>query len=134
MGLEALFRPGWIAVIAASTALQLPTLPAKVTAEIEQQIGFATGDGNPLDGWGNGTSVVNLARALRVFDTSPDHDIIVLCRDNWDGQPLESPGVGWAYLELFERAAAGSSKPHYLLHVCPGLINGEQAEHSKLCD
>jgi hypothetical protein len=39
------------------------------------------------------------------------------------------PEVGWAYLELFERAAAGSSKPHYLLHTRPGLMNREQVAH-----
>jgi acyl-CoA synthetase (NDP forming) len=115
--------------IAASTDLQLPPLSAPVKAEIDQQIGFVTGDGNPLDGWGNGTFLVNLPRALRVFDTSPDHDIVVFCRDNCDGQPFESPEVGWAYLELFERAAAGSGKPHYLLHTRPGLMNREQVAH-----
>ena len=115
--------------IAASTDLQLPPLPAEMKAEIEQQIGFVTGDGNPLDGWGNGTFLVNLPLALRAFDASPHHDIVVFCRDNCDGQPFESPEVGWAYLELFERAAAGSNKPHYLLHTRPGLMNREQVAH-----
>jgi acetate---CoA ligase (ADP-forming) len=115
--------------IAASTGLQLPPLPAAVKAQIDQQIGFVTGDGNPLDGWGNGTFLVNLPHALRVFDASPDHDIVVFCRDNCDGQPFESPEVGRAYLELFERAAAASGKPHYLLHSRPGLMNREQVAH-----
>src|SRR6516225_5409622 len=115
--------------IAASTDLQLPPLPAAAKAEIERQIGFVSGDGNPLDAWGNGTFLVNLPHALRVFDRSPDHDIVVFCRDNCDDQPFESPEIGWAYLELFERAAASSSKPHYLLHTRPGLMNREQAAH-----
>jgi acyl-CoA synthetase (NDP forming) len=115
--------------IAASTDLQLPPLLPAVKAEIDQQIGFVTGDGNPLDGWGNGTFLVNRPHALRVFDASPDHDIVVFCRDNCDDQPFESPEVGWAYLELFERAAAASSKPHYLLHTRPGLMNREQVAH-----
>ena len=92
--------------IAASTDLQLPPLSAAAKAEIERQIGFVSGDGNPLDAWGNGTFLVNLPLALRAFDASPDHDIVVFCRDNCDDQPFESPEVGWAYLELFERAAA----------------------------
>src|SRR6516164_1922737 len=112
--------------IAASADLQLPPLSATAKAEIERQIGFVSGDGNPLDAWGNGTFFANLPLALRAFDTSPDHDIVVFCRDNCDGQPFESPEVGWAYLELFERAAAGSGKPHYLLHSRPGLMNREQ--------
>ena len=113
--------------IARSADLQVPPLSAAAKAEIERQIGFVTGDGNPLDGWGNGTFLVNLPLALRAFDTSPDHDIVVFCRDNSDGQPFESPEVGWSYLELFERAAAASSKPHYLLHTRPGVMNREQA-------
>jgi acetate---CoA ligase (ADP-forming) len=115
--------------IAASADLQLPPLSAAVKVEIEQQIGFVSGDGNPLDAWGNGTFLVNLPLALRVFDASPDHDIVVFCRDNCDGQPFESPEVGWAYLELFERAAASSGKPHYLLHTRPGLMNRGQVAH-----
>jgi acyl-CoA synthetase (NDP forming) len=112
--------------VAASTNLQLPPLPALVKAEVERLIGFVSGDGNPLDAWGNGTFLVNLPHALRVFDASPDHDIIVFCRDNCDGQPFESPEVGRAYLELFARAAAASNKPHYLLHTRPGIMNREQ--------
>ena len=115
--------------IAATTDLQLPPLPAAAKAAIEQQIGFVSGDGNPLDAWGNGTFLVNLPLALRTFDTSPDHDIIVFCRDNCDDQPFESPEVGRAYLELFERAAAASNKPHYLLHTRPGVMNREQVAH-----
>src|SRR6516165_3029201 len=115
--------------IAASTGLQLPPLPAAAKTEIERQIGFVSGDGNPLDAWGNGTFLVNLPHALRVFDRSPDHDIVVFCRDNCDDQPFETPEVGRAYLELFEAAAANSSKPHYLLHTRPGLMNREQVAH-----
>jgi len=115
--------------IAASSGLELPPLSAEVKAEIERRIGFVSGDGNPLDAWGNGTFVSNLPVALAAFDRSPDHDIVVFCRDNCDGQPFESPEVGWAYLELFERAAASSSKPHYLLHTRPGLMNREQVAH-----
>jgi len=115
--------------IAAAADLQLPPLSAAAKAEIGQKVGFVTGDGNPLDAWGNGNFVVNLPQALGLFDASPDHDIVVFCRDNCDGQPFETPELGWAYLELFERAAAGSSKPHYLLHTRPGLMNREQAAH-----
>jgi acetate---CoA ligase (ADP-forming) len=115
--------------IAASSDLQLPPLSAPLKAEIETHVGFVSGDGNPLDAWGNGTFVINLAHALRVFDASPDHDIVVFCRDNCDGQPFEAPELGWAYLDLFERAAAESHKPHFLLHTRPGLMNREQVAH-----
>ncbi|MBV9686803.1 MAG: hypothetical protein JO096_06300 [Alphaproteobacteria bacterium] len=118
--------------IAASADLQLPPLSAAAMAEIEPRIGFVSGDGNPLDAWGNGTFLANLPHAFGVFDTSPDHDIVVFCRDNCDGQPFEASEVGWTYLELFERAAANSSKPHYLLHTRPGVMNGEQV--ARLCE
>src|SRR5216684_737421 len=96
---------------AASADLELPPLSAAAKAEIESRIGFVTGDGNPLDAWGNGTFVANLPHALSVFERSPDHDIVVFCRDNCDDQPFEMPELPWSYLELFIRAAASSSKP-----------------------
>jgi acetate---CoA ligase (ADP-forming) len=114
---------------AASVDLQLPPLSAAAKTEIEGEIGFVTGDGNPLDAWGNGTFAANLPRALALFDRSPDHDIVVLCRDNSDGQPFEMPEIPRGYLELFVNAAASSSKPHYLLHTRPGVMNREQVAY-----
>jgi acetate---CoA ligase (ADP-forming) len=111
---------------AASIGLQLPPLSAAAKARIEGEIGFVSGDGNPLDAWGNGTFAANLSQALALFDRSPDHDIVVLCRDNCDGQPFEMPEVPQSYLELFARMAASSKKPHFLLHTRPGVMNGEQ--------
>ncbi len=115
--------------IAASAHLRLPPLPAAAREEIERQIGFVSGDGNPLDAWGNGTFVANLPHALAVLDHSPDHDIIVFCRDNCDGQPFETPELPLSYLELFVRAAENSGKPHYLLHTRPGVMNREQVAY-----
>jgi acyl-CoA synthetase (NDP forming) len=115
--------------IAALTDLQLPPLSAALKTEVERAIGFVSGDGNPLDAWGNGTFLANLPHALKVLDASPDHDIVVFCRDSSDGQPFEAAELGWGYLELFERAAAESSKPHFLLHTRPGLMNREQVAH-----
>jgi acetate---CoA ligase (ADP-forming) len=114
---------------AASAGLQLPPLSAPAKAEIESEIGFVSGDGNPLDAWGNGTFAANLPRALALFDRSPDHDIVVLCRDNCDGQPFEMPEIPRGYLELFVNAAASSCKPHYLLHTRPGVMNREQVAY-----
>jgi acetate---CoA ligase (ADP-forming) len=112
--------------IAASADLQVPPLSAAAKAEIEGQIGFVTGDGNPLDAWGNGTFVSNLPRALSLFDASPDHDIVVFCRDNYDDQPFENPELARAYLDLFIQAASRSRKPHYLLHTRPGVMHRVQ--------
>src|SRR5208282_2947441 len=112
--------------IAASADLQLPPLSPAAKAEIERQIGFITGDGNPLDAWGNGTFVSNLPQALSLFDASPDHDIVVFCRDNYDDQPFESPELARTYLDLFIQAAARSRKPHYLLHTRPDVMDRAQ--------
>ena len=60
-------------------------------ADIVGRIGPITGDGNPLDAWGSGTFTANLPQALSLFDASPDHDIVVFCRDNFDDQPFDTP-------------------------------------------
>ena len=120
--------------IAGSADLRLPPLPAAAKEEIERLIGFVSGDGNPLDAWGNGTFVSNLPHALNILDRSPDHDIIVFCRDNCDGQPFEMPELPWSYLELFVRAAENSGKPHYLLHTRPGVMNREQVAYLRAAD
>jgi acetate---CoA ligase (ADP-forming) len=104
-------------------------LSVAMKAEIEDRIGFVSGDGNPLDAWGNGTFVANLPLALELFDRSPDHDIVVFCRDNCEGQPFEMPELPRSYLELLVRAAASSKKPHYLLHTRPGVMNREQVAY-----
>jgi hypothetical protein len=109
--------------VAAATDLELPPLSATAKQQIEAGIGFITGDGNPLDAWGSGAFAANLPQALRLFDASPDHDAVVLCRDNFDGQPFDMPGVALAYLELFAAAAERSAKPHYLLTTRPGIMD-----------
>ena len=92
-------------------------------AEIVARIGPITGDGNPLDAWGSGTFTANLPHALRLFDASPDHDIVVFCRDNGDDAAVREPGLVQTYLDLFAQAAAASRKPHYLLHTRPGIMD-----------
>jgi acetate---CoA ligase (ADP-forming) len=109
--------------IAAAADLDLPPLPADMRAEIDRLVGYVTGDGNPLDAWGNGTFVPNLDHALAALQASPDHDAVVFCRDNCPGQPMDQPELAVNYLEQFARAAAASDKPHYLLHTRAGPID-----------
>jgi acyl-CoA synthetase (NDP forming) len=115
--------------LAAAADLQLPPLTPASRTEIAQQIGFITGDGNPLDAWGTGTFAANLPPALALFDASPEHDIVAFCRDNCDGQPFDSPDLARAYYDLFAAAAARSAKPHYLLHTRPGVMDRAQIAH-----
>jgi acyl-CoA synthetase (NDP forming) len=109
--------------VATAAGLSLPPLPPLAKADIERQIGFVTGDGNPLDAWGSGTFLANLPHALRVLEESPEHDAIVFCRDNFDRQPFDQPETAATYLELFANAAAASRKPYYLLGTRPGIMD-----------
>ena len=61
--------------IAAETGIELPPLSPAQKAEIEAEIGFVTGDGNPLDAWGRGTFAANLPLALKLFDASPELEL-----------------------------------------------------------
>ncbi|HTQ34752.1 MAG TPA: hypothetical protein VMI30_11315, partial [Stellaceae bacterium] len=54
---------------------------------------------------------------------SPEHDAIVLLRDNFDDQPFDFPSVARGFLDLFATAAAKSAKPHYLLTTRPGVMD-----------
>jgi acetate---CoA ligase (ADP-forming) len=112
--------------LAAAADLLVPTLPPALKARIERDIGFVGGDGNPLDAWGSGTFAGNLPKALALFDESPEHDVVVFCRDNCDCQPFDTPELAHTYLELFADAAAKSKKPHYLLQTRPGTMDRGQ--------
>jgi acyl-CoA synthetase (NDP forming) len=109
--------------IAEAFDLRLPPLPADIRPELDRLIGYITGDGNPLDAWGNGTFAANLNHALRALQASPDHDAIVMCRDNGLGQPMDVPESALNYLRQFAGAAAASDKPHYVLHTRAGQLD-----------
>jgi hypothetical protein len=57
--------------VAAEIGIELPPLSPAQKAEIEAEIGFVTGDGNPLDAWGSGTFAANLPLALKPRAGSP---------------------------------------------------------------
>src|SRR5207247_1619852 len=109
--------------IAETADLRLPPLPAEMRPELDRLVGYVTGDGNPLDAWGNGTFTPNLDHALKALQSSPDHDCVVFCRDNYLGQPMDIPDTALNYLTQFACAAAASDKPHYLLHTRAGQID-----------
>lgn len=109
--------------IAEACDLAVPPLSAAARAGIIERIGPITGDGNPLDAWGSGTFTANLPQALRMFDASPDHDIIVFCRDDSEDRAFDTPELVRSYLDAFAEAASRSRKPHYLLHTRPGVLD-----------
>jgi acetate---CoA ligase (ADP-forming) len=106
--------------IADQADLQLPPLAPSTKADLDRLCGYITGDGNPLDAWGNGAFAPNFDHALAALRASPDHDAILFCRDNCLGQPMDQPETALNYLKQFARAAAASDKPHYLLHTRHG--------------
>jgi len=109
--------------VAAARDLVLPPLSPAQKAQIEDGIGFITGDGNPCDAWGSGAFAANLPKALALFDASQDHDAIVLLRDNLDDQLFDQPETARSYIEMFAHAAEHSRKPHYLLTTRPGIMD-----------
>ena len=48
-----------------------------------------TGDGNPLDAWGNGDYATNFPHALaRRSARDPGYDVVAFCSDSFDDQPM----------------------------------------------
>src|SRR5437762_7103949 len=86
------------------TGLELPPLSSDAKADLDRLCGYITGDGNPLDAWGNGTFAPNFDHALAALQASPEHDSIVFARDNCAGQPMDQPETALNYLKQFARA------------------------------
>ncbi len=107
--------------VAAQVGLELPPMPAAERAKVESVIGRITGDGNPLDAWGNGDFNTNLPHALKVLNESDVCDNIVLCSDNHEGQPLGPEPRVLNSMKHLVAAAGTSTKPHYALGTRPGL-------------
>src|SRR5437762_2884233 len=99
--------------LAAANQLQLPPLSTESRAEVERVVGRITGDGNPLDAWGNGDFGTNFPHALSVLGRDPDYDAITFCSDSFDDQPMGTAARVFEYARFFTDAAAASSKPFY---------------------
>jgi acyl-CoA synthetase (NDP forming) len=112
--------------LAGPLGIELPPLSPDDRAEAERVIGVVTGDGNPLDYWGNGDFRSNLPHALSVLDRGAAHDAIVYCLDTHDEQPLVSPERILEYAQFLGQAAAASEKPHYLMNMRPGVMHPAQ--------
>ena len=112
--------------VASEAGVNLPPLPAAERAEVERVIGPITGDGNPLDAWGNGDWNTNMPHAMSVLNDSKANDVIVYCADAHEDQPMISPERLIDDVALFANSAAKSQKPHYLLNTRPGVMNDLQ--------
>jgi acetate---CoA ligase (ADP-forming) len=118
--------------VASAAGLELPPLSREGRQEIERVIGPVTGDGNPLDAWGNGDYETNLPHALATLDAAAV-DAIAFCSDSYDDAPMGRADRALGYSRLLVAAAARSSRPFYQMNMRPGVMRREQvrflAEH-----
>src|ERR1700722_7793513 len=105
--------------VAEAHGVDLPPLDAASRHKAEEVIGHLTGDGNPMDAWGNGDVKRNLPHAFSVLDQSASYDSIVLCNENIDHAPI---GRAEGVIQLFCDAAGQSEKPFFVLNMRPGLM------------
>lgn len=106
--------------------LQLPPLSPAARAEVERVVGTVTGDGNPLDAWGNGDFATNFPHALDVLGRDPGSDAVVLCSDSYDDQPIGRPARLLEYARLLAEAAKNSAKPFYYMTTRSGVFRRDQ--------
>ena len=111
---------------AEAAGLELPPLPEAEIAEAVGVIGAVSGDGNPLDAWGNGDFKKNTPHGLKVVRESDANDAVVLCYDNDDGAPLGYIESLMARAKFLRESAEQSDKPHYQMTMRPGLRINEQ--------
>lgn len=108
--------------LAGAADVQLPPLSAAARAEVERVVGQITGDGNPLDAWGNGDFVTNFPHGLRVLGADSSFDAVAFCSDGFDDQPMGTPARVREYVQTVTDAAAGSPKPFYLMTMRSGVF------------
>jgi acyl-CoA synthetase (NDP forming) len=114
--------------VAATARLELPPLSAGARAEVERVVGTLTGDGNPLDAWGNGDYATNFPHALQVLGADPDSDAVAFCSDAFDDQPIGAPSRMLDYARLLAAGAKASTKPFYFMTMRSGVFRRDQAD------
>jgi acyl-CoA synthetase (NDP forming) len=112
--------------VASSVGIQLPPLSSASRAEVQRVIGVITGDGNPLDAWGNGDFGTNFPHSLKVLGADPDVDVVVFCSDGIDDSPIGSAPRLLEYARHLAEGTKASSKPHYFMTTRPGVFRRDQ--------
>jgi len=108
--------------LASAAGLDLPPLSPSARAEIQGALGTLTGDGNPLDAWGNGDYATNFPRAIAALGVDPGYDAITFCSDSFDDQPFGTPERLLAYARILVEGAARSAKPFYYMTTRSGIF------------
>lgn len=114
--------------VAGAAGLSLPPLSEDGLREARRVIGSITGDGNPLDAWGDGNFDVNIPHGLKVLAEEPDVDSIVMVSDSRD----DSPMVPTQYTQYLAETARRTAKPCYFMNTRPGLFRQEFADALRL--
>jgi acyl-CoA synthetase (NDP forming) len=110
--------------IADAAGFTLPPLSPASRISVREVIGAPSGDGNPLDAWGNGDYQRNLRHGLEVMIGEPATDAVVLVSDTNDGQAMRPT----QYTEILTATAAETTKPCYFINTRPGLLRLEHVE------
>ena len=110
--------------VAGAAGLRLLPLSEAGRREAERVIGPLTGDGNPLDAWGDGKFDVNIPHGLKVLEDEPDVDSIVMVSDSRD----DSPMVPTQYTQYLAETAQRTPKPCFFMNTRPGLFRQEFAD------
>lgn len=110
--------------VTTAEGLSLPPLSEAAREEAGRVIGRITGDGNPLDAWGNGRFDVNMPHGLKVLVDEPQIDSVVLISDTRD----DSPMMPTQYTQYLADVAATTDKACYFMNTRPGLFRQEFAD------
>src|ERR1019366_10805966 len=98
-----------------SIDLVLPPLGPEERAAAESVIGAVTGDGNPLDYYGNGEVARILPFAVSQANARQDIDGVVLCSDYYEISPMDIAAGAQQNARMFIEGARNSEKPHYVI-------------------
>src|SRR6267378_5959529 len=105
-----------------AAGLDLPPLTPAARVEMRNAIGTLSGDGNPLDAWGNGDYSTNFPRAVALLAADPTYDVVTFCSDSFDDQPFGTPDRLLAYARILAAGAAHSPKPFYYMTTRAGIF------------
>jgi acyl-CoA synthetase (NDP forming) len=111
--------------LAETAGIDLPPLDRAEMEKIESVVGHVSGDGNPVDAWGNGDTRANFTHTIDVLSHYPDYDSLVLCYDQHEAPVIASQGTA---VGLFADAAKRADKPFYLLSMRSGIMRNESVD------
>ncbi len=106
--------------------LNLPPLPPAARQAVEAKIGSITGDGNPVDVWGQGDFAGNFEVAMRETSVSGAYDAVVVLLDSNDGQAVEYEGQDEAITPAIINAHRHATLPFYLMSARHGIMRTSQ--------